>query len=116
MSPEVTTAMALVTIVDKLGGWSVGGVLVFVGITPALFVYLAARIIGKSLADVKAQLVISEKESAARFAVFRNDYDNNIMFVKTYEKLTARMEDTQRRSTIALTKMIDRIDTMRRGK
>ena len=112
MSPEVTTAMAFVTIVDKLGGWSVGGVLVFVSITPALFVYLSARIIGKSLADVRAQLVASEKESAARFAVFRNDYDNNIKFVETYEKLTSRMEDTLRRNTIAQTKLIDRIDTI----
>ncbi len=116
MSPEVTTAMALVAIVEKLGGWSVGGVLAFIGITPALFIYLAARVISKSMNNVRDQMVVSEKESAARFTAFRNDYDNNIKFVESYEQLSNRLEDTIRRSNIITTKLVDRIDTMRQGK
>lgn len=117
MSPEITTAMAFITIVDKLGGWSVGGVLVFIGVTPPLLGYLAARIIVKAINSLRQQMAVSEKESAQRFQAFRSDYDNNIKFVEAYEKLANRLEDTLRRSNIMTTKLVDRIDTiMRSGK
>lgn len=117
MSPEVSTAMAFITIIDKLGGWSVGGVLVFISVTPAFFVYLAARIIVKAINSLRHQMAVSEKESVQRFQAFRSDYDNNIKFVEAYEKLVNRMEDTLRRSNIISTKLVDRIDTiMRSGK
>lgn len=117
MSHEVTTAMALITIIEKFGGWSVGGVLVFISVTPAFFGYLAARIIVNASNSLRHQMAISEKESAERFRAFRSDYDNNIKFVEAYERLVNRLEDTLRRSNIISTKLVDRIDTiMRSGK
>lgn len=105
MSPEVSTAMALVTIVDRLGGWSVGGVLVFISITPAIFVYISARLVVKSVNDLRMDL-----------AAFKTDYENNIKFVEAYQKLVDRLEDTMRRSTIIMTKLVDRINTIKEVK
>lgn len=113
MTAEVSTAMAVIAIIDKLGGWSVGGIAVFIAITPAIFIYLAARIGVKAVNGLKSQMAINEKESAQRFQAFRTDYDNNIKFVEEYSRLANRLEDTLRRNTIMQTKLVDRIDTMR---
>ncbi len=113
MSPEITTAMAIVAVVDKLGGWSAGGIVVFISITPAIFIYMSARIGVKAINSLRTQIAINEKESAKRFQAFRSDYDNNIKFVEEYSRLANRLEDTLRRNTIMMTKLVDRVDTMR---
>ncbi len=108
--PDMTTAVAVISIIEKLGGWSVGGFLAFVVITPAIFIYLAARIVVKAINGLSKQIAASEKESVQRFQAFRADYDNNIKFVEAYSSLASRLEDTLRRNTIAITKLVDRID------
>jgi hypothetical protein len=112
----VSVAMAVVTIVDKMGGWSVGGVFSFVCITPAIFVYLAARLVSKANDGLRKQIAATEKESAKRFQVFRNDYNNNIRFVEDYSKLANGLDDTLRRNTIVMTKLVDRLNTIREMK
>ncbi len=113
MSPELSTAMAVVSIIDKLGGWSVGGGIFFVLITPAFFVYLAARIVTSAINGLKAQMATSEQESQKRFQTFEAKYDNNIRFVEDYERLASGLDDTLRRNTIAMTKLVARIDTVK---
>lgn len=118
MSPAeaVSTATALVTLIDKLGGWSLGGLLAIMAVTPAVFVYLSARIVVRAVNGLRGQIAVNEKESAQRFQTFKTDYDNNIKFVEAYEKLSNRLEDTLRRSNILTTKLVDRIDTIIRLK
>jgi len=116
LSPEITTAMAAISLIDKMGGWSVGGICVFIGITPAVFVYLSARMLVRTINSLRIQMAANEKESAQRFQTFQVEYDNNIKFVKDYSDLANRLEDTLRRNTIAMTKLIDRIDTIRISK
>ncbi len=123
MNPEISTAMAAIALIDKLGGWSVGGICVFLGATPAIFVYLAARLIVKAINSLRRQVAINEKESALRFQTFQSEYENNIKFVNDYstfvtdyKSLVNRLEDTLRRNNIVLTKMVDRIDTRREMK
>ena len=113
MSPEITTAMAMVSIVDKLGGWSIGSIFIFLATMPPLFIYLAARIIAKALNGLKKQMAINEKESEKRFLTFEAKYDNNIRFVEDYASLTDGLNETLRRNTIAMTKLVDRIETMK---
>lgn len=103
--PEVTTAMALVTIVEKFGGWSLGGWLAFISITPAIFIYLAARLVVTAVNGLRKDL-----------AGFKADYEDNIKFVDAYHKLVDRLEDTMRRSTIIMTKLVDRINTIKEVK
>lgn len=110
MNPEMQIAVAVVTLVEKLGGWSMGGFLAFVLITPAVFVYLSARIVVKAINGLREKLTN-----------FEFKYDNNIKFVEDYgeqvehyEKLTLRLEDTLRRNTIILTKLVDRFDTIKK--
>ena len=116
MTPEVTTAMAIVSVIDKMGGWSVGGMVVFTCLTPAIFVYLSARIVARAANGLRNQVEASEKESAQRFQTFQRDYQNNIRFVEEYSRLANRLEDTLRRNTIMMTKLVERIDTMREAR
>ena len=105
MEPGVSTAMAMITIIEKLGGWSVGGFLAFVTITPAIFVYLSARIVVKSINGLRSEL-----------AEHKRDYEDNVRFVSSHQKLVDRLDDTLRRYTIAMTRLIDRFDTMKEVK
>lgn len=111
MGPEITTAVAIVGLIEKMGGWSVGGVLVCFAILPTLFVFLAARTVAKALIGLKDQMAISEMESQKRFLAFEAKYDNNIRFVEDYARMANGLDDILQRNTRALTKMVDRIDT-----
>jgi hypothetical protein len=102
VNPEVSIAVAVISIVDHLGGWTVSGVLAFICVTPALFVYLSARLMTGCITGLRLDL-----------AAFKTDYENNIRFVEAYQKLVDRLEDTMRRSTIVMTKLVDRIDTIK---
>ncbi len=113
MGPEISTAVAIVAMIDKMGGWSIGGLLVFFALVPPIFIYLAARIVGKGLRGLEVQMAINEKESAQRFLTFEAKYDNNIRFVESFDRLTNGLDDTLRRNTIIMTKLVERIDTVK---
>lgn len=116
MVQELSTAAALVTVVKALGGWGTGGVLFVVICCPLLAAGYVARILAKSINSqtaaitaLQSQVARSEKESEKRSLIFTNRYDNNIEFVKNYEKLAGNLTDLVHVNVQAMTRMVEKI-------
>ncbi|HHL33119.1 MAG TPA: hypothetical protein ENJ30_02000 [Desulfobulbaceae bacterium] len=116
MGPEITTAMALVAMVEKMGGWGVGSFLLVFFMVPPVLAYLGIRLIVKALNALREQIASSEANTKVVLAEFSQRYDNNVELVTNYERTAEALLETIRRSTMVSTKLVDRIDTMREGK
>jgi len=113
---ELSTAAALVTVVKALGGWGTSGVLFVIVWCPLFAAGYMTRIISRSINSQTAaitalqrQVANSEKESEKRALIFTNRYDNNIEFVKNYEKLAGNLTDLVHVNVQAMTRMVEKI-------
>lgn len=113
MAPEISTAMAMVSLIEKMGGWGLGSILVTFFIVPPVLAFMGVRVIAKALYALREQIATSEAKSEQLLLEFSHRYDNNIELVKNYERTAEALMEAIRRSTIAITKLVDRIDIMR---
>ena len=116
MAPEISTVMAVVSMIEKTGGWGVGTILGILFIMPPLLAYLGIRTIAKALYGLREQIASSEANTQTVLSEFVYRYDNNIDLVKSYQRTAESLSDIIRRNTMAMTKLVDRIDTMREGR
>ena len=116
MAPEITTAMAVVSMIGKMGDWEVGTILAVLFLMPPLLAYLGIRTIAKALYGLREQIASSEANTQQVLSEFVHRYDNNIELVKSYQRTAESLSDIIRRNTIAMTSLVDRIDNMRDGR
>jgi len=116
VAPELSTAMALVSMIEKMGGWQVGTILGVLFLVPPLLAYLGVRMIARALVGLRDQIAASEANTQKVLLEFVHRYDNNIELVKSYQRTSEALSDIIRRNTMAMTKLVDRIDTMREGR
>jgi len=116
VAPEISTAMAIVAMVEKMGSWGVGSLLAVFFIVPPVFVYLSARSIVKALHLLQMQIKSNEATTERVLLELGAKNSSAAEMVKDYERLAQSLSDIIRYNTRAITKLVDRIDGMGRGK
>jgi hypothetical protein len=119
-----TTITAIATLFTALNNWQGGTVLMFIFLVPPILVLLAmlkiALAVGGLQTEIRAKQVEDNKRfeaivalSEKHFDEFTKRYDNNILLVKNYEKLSGDLTTIVHLNTQAITRLVDRIDFSR---
>jgi hypothetical protein len=113
--------VALATIVKLFQGWEVWGVLVALIIGPWIANLIGnyrmvqalnrhQELIAKALNEMQNQLYANRLADQREFDKVTRYYEDNVRLVEVYEKLAGSLADIIQRNTMAVTKLIDRID------
>ncbi len=108
---ELSTATALVTLAQSLTGWEWWGALCAVIIGPWLAcVYMAMRLTA-TINALKDQLHDNRAADQERFNSVAQFYKDNVLLVEGYQRISENQSDTIERNTVAITRLVDRIDS-----
>lgn len=89
MTPEqISVVTAVANIVEKMGTWPIGTLLLVVQLGPWVGMWLFTRIIEQRFRQISAM------------------YEENVKLVKNYERLAEEQADTIRLNTAAITELI----------
>lgn len=113
MGAEISIAVALVSLIDKLGGWGIGSIMIAVFVVPPVLAFFGVRSMVKALHALSSQIKVSEAQNELLLIEFAKRYENNVVLVQESQKTAAALLDIIRRNTIAMTKLVDRIDQWR---
>ena len=115
MGADVSAVVAIIDIIGRTGGTSIGILVLSFFVIPPLLAFLSVRIVSKALYALRDQIASSDAKTEMVLNEFKHRYDNNIVFIENYEKTAGDLSDIIHRNTMVMTRLVDRIDAARKG-
>ncbi len=108
---EVSTAAALATIAQSLSGWEWWGAVSAMILGPWLACLFMAMRLSASINALKDQMHRNRAADRERFDAVAQFYKDNVLLMESYNRIAENQSDTIERNTVAITRLVDRIDS-----
>lgn len=87
MTEQISLAVSIITLLDKMGGWGIGTIICVLFIAPPVLGFFATRTVAKVIRSLEQRIVESDAKTERLFTAMSTKYDNNVILVEDFGQL-----------------------------